>query len=130
MPNAVELVKIIKRAAVDAIEATKPVNVFFGKVTSVSPLKINVEQKLILGKAQLVLTRNVTDFETYVSVDWNSGYTKGGTDNEAFSSHRHSVSGKKKMKIHNALAVGDEVILVRQQGGQKYIVLDRIGVMK
>lgn len=130
LPDAVGLVKLIKKAALDAIEASKPVNVFYGKVTSISPLKINVEQKLILGKAQLVLTRNVTDFDTYVSVDWNTGYTNGGTDDEAFSSHRHSVSGKKKITIHNALAVNDEVILVRQQGGQKYIVLDRIGVMK
>ena len=29
----------------------------------------------------------------------------------------------------NGLEEGDQVILIRMQGGQKYIVLDRIGVM-
>ena len=39
LPNAVELVK---QAAVEAVEATKPVQYLFGKVISVSPLKIQV----------------------------------------------------------------------------------------
>ena len=30
-------------------------------------------------------------------------------------------------KDPEGLVVGDEVILLRQQGGQKYIVVDRIG---
>lgn len=41
--------------------------------------------------------------------------------------HRHTVTGRKRVTVHNALAVGDEVILARKQGGQQYIVLDRIG---
>ena len=28
---------------------------------------------------------------------------------------------------YNALKAGDEIILLRQQGGQKYIVIDRVG---
>lgn len=54
MPDAVELVKTIKRAALDAVNASKPVEVCFGKVTSASPLKILVEQKMTLGEAQLI----------------------------------------------------------------------------
>ena len=46
----------------DAVEANKPVNLCFGIVTSTSPLKINVEQKMELGEAQLLLSRNVTDY--------------------------------------------------------------------
>jgi hypothetical protein len=41
-------------------------------------------------------------------------------------SHKHAV-GKIQITVHNGLVVGDEVILLRQQGGQKYIVVDRIG---
>ena len=152
MPDATELVKAMKRAALDALESTKPVNVVFGTVESVSPLKINVEQKMILGKSQLVLSRNVTDFETKVTVEWESesaltthkhsyeGTTEsGGEDSHSHSysgntkttnlKHTHDITGKKKIIIHNGLVVGDEVILVRQQGGQKYVVIDRIGVM-
>lgn len=97
MPDAIELVKTIKRAALDAVEASKPVQVCFGKVISVSPLEILVEQKLLLGERQLVLCRNVCDM------------------------------GKPQVTIHNGLVVGDEVILLRQQGGQKYVAVDRIG---
>ena len=108
MPDAIGLVKAMKRAALEAVEASKPVNVCFGQVVSASPLQINIEQKMILGKAQLILSRNVTDFKTMVTVQ---------------------LETEKEITIHNALEVGDEVILIRQQGGQKYIVIDRIGVM-
>ena len=124
--DANELVETLKRAAMNAVESTKPVNVCFGEVVGVSPLKINVEQKMILGKKQLILTRNVTDFSTMVTVDWSTENKSGGTGEGSFASHSHKITGKKKITVHNGLAVGDDVILVRQQGGQKFIVLDRI----
>ena len=146
LPDANELVKAMKRAALDAMQASKPVNVYFGQVVSASPLQINVEQKMILGKAQLILSRNVTDFKTMVTVEWESEkeqqthtHKVEGSDGEGDSinitsktqsaKHTHEITGKKEITIHNALAVGDEVILIRQQEGQKYIVIDRIGVM-
>ncbi len=105
MPNAIELMKVIKRAAVEAVRAEKPAEICFGKVTDVSPLKITLEQKLTLGEAQLVLTRNVTEYKTYMS--------GGNIQNQ--------------ITVYNGLVVGDEVVLLRQQGGQKYIVADRVG---
>lgn len=89
---------MIKKAAVDAVQASKPVAFCFGKVISESPLQINVEQKITLGPAQLVLGQNVTDYQMK-----NGGH------------------------IYNHLEIGDEVILSQMQGGQKYIVLDRVG---
>lgn len=118
LPDAVELVKAVKRAALEAVESSKPVNVYFGRVVAVSPLQINVEQKMTLGSAQLVLTRNVTDYETEVTVEWET---------EKMDEHVHELTGKKQMKIHNALSAGDEVVLIRMQEGQKYIVIDRLG---
>lgn len=127
LPDAVGLVKTIKKAAIEAVEATKPVAVLFGKVTSASPLQINVEQKMTLGAAQLVLSRNVTDFTREVTVSWATENKSGGSGDASFASHDHSIQGRKKITVHNRLVVGDEVILVRQQGGQKYVVWDRIG---
>lgn len=101
MPDYNELLNTMKKAATEAVEASKPVNVCFGKVTNDSPLQILVDQKMTLGSAQLVLTRNVTEFTT--------------------------IEGTKQMTFHNQLEKGEEVILLRMQGGQKYIVLDRIG---
>lgn len=127
MADAVELLKTIKKAAIEAVQASKPAEICFGKVTSASPLKILVDQKMTLGKGQLVLTRNVTDFQTEVTVDWLTENKSGGSGYDAFANHNHSIKGRKKITVHNGLGVGDEVILIRQQGGQKYVVVDRIG---
>ena len=40
-------------------------------------------------------------------------------------SHTHKIKGKKQITIHNALNVGDDVILLQQQGGCNFIVLDK-----
>ena len=73
MPNAIEFMKIVKRAALEAVEASNPVHVCFGMVMKENPLEIFVDQKMTLKEAQLVLTRNVTDFEMDVEADWISG---------------------------------------------------------
>lgn len=152
LPDAVALVKAMKRTALEAVEASKPVNVCFGQVVSTSPLKINVEQKMVLGQKQLVLSRNVTDFQTWITVQWETGsalsshkhglsgntgeygedshtHALSGNTESTNLKHQHDIAGKKEITIHNALKVGDEVILIRQQKGQKYVVIDRIGVM-
>lgn len=131
MPDANELVTAMKKAALDAMESAKPVSVYFGEVVSASPLKINVEQKMELGKAQLILSRNVTDFKTSISGGNIQNYFYVGSEPNVTTqpvdpSHVHAV-GKINVTVHNALVVGDQVILLRQQGGQKFIVWDRIG---
>ncbi len=168
MPDAVELVKTIKKAAVEAVNATKPTEILFGKVLNKTPLQICVDQKLILGEKQLILCRNVTDFNIEMTISHKTEYYEmsidtahnhgtasfndktihthidslGGFTNEtgietshshdtagnAFNiKHNHDYKGKKTFFVHNGLDVGDEVILIRQQNGQKYIVVDRIG---
>ena len=99
-----DLLIAIKKAALDAVNASQPSDFCFGKVTSVSPLKIMIEQKMTLSSAQLVLTMGVTDFKTKITIG----------------------DGTNEVTIHNALQVGDEVILLNQNGGQKYLVIDRV----
>ena len=136
MADANGLVEAMKRAARDERESSKPVNVYFGEVVSKSPLKINVEQKMTLGEKQLILTRNVTDYMTTVTVQWETEkhdirhrHTGGAGGDTEYTEvpHTHDVIGIKNFLMHNALEVGDTVILIRQQKGQKYIVIDRIG---
>lgn len=135
MPDYSGLVKAMKQAGVEATNAGGPVSVCFGKVMSTAPLQILIDQKMTLGAAQLVLTRNVTDYEVEVTVEWKTekettththilGDEETGANKQK---HNHDIEGKKKMMIHNSLVVGDDVVLVRQQGGQKYIVVDRVG---
>ena len=104
MFNADDLLKMVKKAAMDAVKASKPADVVFGKVVSTMPLKIKIDQKLILSSAQLALSKNVTDYRLSV------------TENDTF----------KTITVHNALVVGEEVILMQMSGGQKYVVIDKI----
>jgi hypothetical protein len=100
-----DFIKLMKKTAVEAVNASKPANMVFGKVISVSPLKIKVDQKLILTSAQLVLSRSVTDYRLSVTKN---------TEQEWIT-------------VHNALQKDEDVILMQLSGGQKYIVIDRIG---
>lgn len=82
-----DFLKLVKKTALEAVNASRPTNVVFGKVINDSPLKIKIDQKLVLSSAQLVLCENVTNF----------------------------------------LNVGEEVVLIQMSGGQKYVVIDKIG---
>ena len=165
MLDSNDLLAAIKRAATEAAEASQPADFCFGKVISTNPLKISVEQKMVLSSAQLVLTRNVTEYKVDMTVnhttdtvdlqhnhsfngnaDVYSGNTDTGGTNEphkhsyshthSFSgntenssanlNHSHKYSGRKIFVVHNGLSVGESVVLIKQKGGQKYLVLDRV----
>lgn len=83
MPN---LIETIKKAAIEAVAASKPVAIEYGRVTSVSPLKIQLDQKRTLDDDFIVLTQTVA-----------------GT-----------------------LIAGDRVVMIMAQGGQSYVVLDKV----
>lgn len=102
LPNVIALVK---QAAVEAVEASKPMHLLFGQVICTSPLKIQVDQKTIYTQKMLLLTRTVTDYEVEMTVD----------------------GVQQKIQMHNALQVGETVILLRMQGGKKFLIVDRKG---
>ena len=108
----------IKNIALKAFEESKPVNICYGIVKTINPLSIFVEQKMLLPAEFFVLSRNVTNYSATMTINWSTENAQG---------HNHSVSGDKTVTINNALKVGEKVILIRFQGGQDYLVLDRIG---
>jgi hypothetical protein len=79
------LLPLLKKVALEAVEASKPTVVLFGTVSSINPLSIYLEQKRTITKAFLIVTDKV-----------------------------------------KTLAVGDKVVMIRMQGGQKYIVIDKV----
>lgn len=80
--DANDLLKLIKQAAIEAVLATNPVSVCRGNVISVSPLSVQIDQKITLSGSQL-----------------------------------------EKCKEIGKIEKSDTVILLREQGGQKYIIL-------
>lgn len=128
LPNpAAKSVENIKRAAMEAVKASMPSGVYFGTVISASPLKISVEQKMTLTEKQLVLTTLVQDFSVNMTVNHTTENRSGGSGDASFASHNHEYKGTKEFIINNALQTGEKVVLIREQGGQKYLVIDRLG---
>jgi len=133
------LIKIIRKIASETIQAGKPSGVYFGQVTSTSPLEITVDAKHVLTADFLILARNVTDHDIEMTVDHETEdetehthavvdtFTGGGTSHP--TTHLHEYRGRKVYRLHNRLVKGDKVILIREQGGQRYIVVDRIAVI-
>ena len=131
-----KLHEVIKDITLKAMEASKPSGIFYGTVVSVSPLKIQVEQKMIIESDFLVLTSAVQDFTVNMTVehlvDTESShvhpiydtYTGGGRSGT--TGHAHTYRGTKSFRVLLGLKKGERVILLRAQGGQQFIVLDRV----
>ena len=125
MPSMVEL---IKKIASESVGEGKPVSIRFGIVKQEKPLKIEVEQKLLLEEEHehLILTHLVKDYYVDMTVSHVTETRAGGSGFPMYESHDHDYKGRKKFLIHNGLKMGEKVILLQLQGGQQYIVLDRV----
>ncbi len=112
-----EFTQAVQEIAVKAVDGTKPAEIRVGEVRSVEPLSIFLPGAFIVSKDALTLTQNVTDYEIEVEVDWVT---------ETDSNHSHKIKGKKTIKINNGLKKGERVLIFRSQGGDKYIVMDKL----
>ncbi|MCB6367337.1 DUF2577 domain-containing protein [Intestinibacillus massiliensis] len=81
-----QLLTLIKQAAVEAVQAAAPMEITFGTVQSVSPLKIKIGSKHTIDEDFLI--------KTEASVD--------------------------------KLAKGDKAVLLRMQGGQRFLFIDKV----
>lgn len=137
------LIDIMKRAAIDANEASQPTDLRFGTVVSVKPMKIQITNQMVIPESLLILPVHLTDYTVPVTFNWTTEtagshqHSYSGTDSEGDShsgnvdsagSHVHQITSgaSKTITIHNALKVGDKVVLIRKQGGQAFYILDKI----
>ena len=105
------LVREVKKAAVAAVQAQKPMAYYLGEVVSISPIKISVDQKLTLTDKQLILTSAVKNFSVKVAEKKNG-----------------VLQDEKEYMILLGLKVGEKVRMYRCDGGQKFVVFDRVEV--
>ncbi len=122
------LLSILKKAGVDAVDASKPVAVLFGTVIRNSPLEINVEQRFNLTREFLVLTASVQSKEVTLNLSHSHKYEDAISvdDNETEEKETGQALSNISVPIREGLSVGDAVVLLRVQGGQQYVVLDKV----
>lgn len=104
MHDANDLVRAVQQVSSGATAAGYPADVMSGTVISASPLKIKVEQRFDIDSAQLIVPERLTDYTQKMEIDGVS----------------------RTVKIYSGLKTGQQVALVRQQGGQKFLVTDRV----
>ena len=104
MHNANDLVRAVQQISSDANKAGYPADVMSGTVIATSPLKIKVEQRFDIDNAQLIVPEHLTDYTMRMEIDGIS----------------------RTVKVYSGLKVGQQVALIRQQGGQKFLVTDRV----
>lgn len=144
---------MIKEFAKGVLSSSMPTDYMVGKVTSDEPLKIELDNKLELDEKQLILTSLVQNFDvdmymeheteetdlthkhdattTVIGVAGPYPFTDSGTKTTIQNSpdsdkHTHEYKGVKTFTVNLKLKKDELVILLRVQGGQKFIVLDRL----
>lgn len=118
--DANTLVRLIKKAASDVIEASYPFAMKIGEVVSTNPLKISINQKITVPASQLLLTNAVRDHTIVLTKE------DDGADDAEESEDAAEESSDKTYTAHCALSAGEKVLLLRCDGGQQFIVLDRL----
>lgn len=126
------MLDIIKQASVGAVGAENPVNVLFGEVLSISTttletvnkgihyynssidkIQIKIDQKLILEKEFFIIHEGLTRYE--IDLTHSHSITNGTASNSL-----------DRIIIREGLKVGDSVLLLRVQGGQQYVIWNKV----
>ena len=132
----------MKAAAIAAVEASNPVNWLYGTVTKAKPLEIEVHAKLTLTEEFLDVSEHLTRHDRIVSVryeypkTWSGSAVIGDADKKAASTRNYIGSGEAtayekyemlnaRMTFEDGLIKGDKVVLLRMQGGHRFLVVDR-----
>lgn len=138
-----DFVRLFKQIAKDTIENDKPTILETGTVIQINPIHIRVDDKITHKEedGDLILTHLVRDYEVDITVSHsieniysikNEKYTKPGKAENPIipmsdlTEHNHMYEGRKKIIKHLALKEGEQVLLLRVNEGQRYIVLDRV----
>lgn len=103
----------IKKASMGAFNASNPLDIEFGNVIDNVNLTIKVNQKRILSKEFFIVPQRLT---RYVKDLRHTHTCPDGTTSIALF----------KLVIREGLLKDDNVILLKIEGGSRYIILDKI----
>jgi hypothetical protein len=104
------MIEVIQKAIKQGIDNAGLVGVMEGEVVSAPPnLKVRLKNnsKLIISKELLVVPQKLTDYTMQCSIM---------TDTEEITS----------ITLKNNLKIGDKIMLVSFEGGQRFYILDKI----
>lgn len=129
MNHTQQLLNTLKTINRDMQASAQGMSIVFGEVINDNPLEIQVEQKLILDESFLILTSAVR--EKKMNIQHKHSYedksdTSTSTRITDFAESTQSGVVFDEYEIIPALKIKDKVILIRMEGGQQFIVLDKV----
>ena len=121
-----QLMNALQKLAYNTYQAGKPADYILGVVETVNPLVIRLDAKETITEEFLVLTDAVRDYDVDITVNHTTENAAGGSGYAEYASHNHGYKGRKRITVHNGLTPGESVVMLRQLGGQEYLVISRI----
>lgn len=127
-----ELKDVIQQMVDEAVSARMPTELQIGTVTAVNPVEVTLDTQMApLRQSVLYLSETVIEKKTPI-LQHNHVYPEGVTEDALLEpdiicdEHGTGLGTKDGYIIfNNALQVGDKVLLMRVQGGQKFVILSR-----
>lgn len=96
-----ELIQVIQRIAQDCVKGMSLTEITYGKIVSITPLSMEIQPSLFTVTEPVV------------------------TDSENVRRKEIIVNGE-IIIINAGIAVGDKVIAVRSDSGQRYVILSKV----
>ncbi|WDV47458.1 DUF2577 domain-containing protein [Clostridiaceae bacterium M8S5] len=112
----------IQSAIKNYLESADLADLLYGVVTSISPLKIKINQKLELPSQALLLTSSVIKKE--IELKHVHKYEDSTKESSTVKNTQEAL--KEKIIITEGLKINNKVMLLKVNNGQKYIVLDKL----
>lgn len=114
------LSQVIKKMALDAVEANKPMELVLGSIISINPIKISLSQLLIISENFILNPEGLAGQELTISLDEQTITLKNDEDElKEYTIMPQDLN----IKIKSHIKKDDKVFLLRLQGGQKYFIL-------
>ncbi len=135
MSDMSDFLGVMQGVAGNVQKNSELVNLVFGKVETIEPLTIRVDAQTLLIEKELILTHLVRDYEVDIEVSHqtvnddilNTLHNHPGVPDNSFDSHHyHAYQGRKKIKIYQGLQIGEGVLMIKEQGGQRHVIIDRL----
>lgn len=90
----------VKKIVKQSLDAQQLASAMYGKVISLQPLEVLVDQRFSIPLEFLIVPEHLTEYEIML--------------------------GDQTLKIRRGLEVGDKLILIRSDGGLQYVIAGRL----
>lgn len=126
-----ELIDVLAQLIGDSVNSMQLADMFIATVTSVSPLEVRIDVNQATIREEL-LYRTDSVIERKIPNPYHRHTVSGGNTGYALSGYAVTIDGEEQPLVDNfivinkGLAVGDKVLLLSVQKGQKFIILSHL----